>query len=166
MNKCVDLCVGIFLTTSRMCRNVYVLACMSASCCVGIYVGTWTCQHICQHRSQCVDIYVVIGGLGGNYPRGIVRVGNFRVWIIRMVILLEPIYTYIRIIQCPICFQGIHHFWHNCTEWRTVSLISANSPITMLSIIWGCPVRCSGQKKLTGIKNNRGRGKGLQWDWS
>ena len=43
--------VAIFLTTSRMCRHLNVLACMSASCCFGIYiyVGIGTCQYIC-HR--------------------------------------------------------------------------------------------------------------------
>ena len=52
--------VGILITTSRMCRHLKVLACMSASWCVGIYVGIWTCQNICRHTNKCGDIYVSI----------------------------------------------------------------------------------------------------------
>ena len=52
--------VGILITTSRMCRYLKVLACMSASWCVGIYVGIWTCQNICRHTNKCGDIYVSI----------------------------------------------------------------------------------------------------------
>ena len=37
-------CVGI---------NVSILMC-------GVYVDTWTCQHICQHKNKSVDIYVGI----------------------------------------------------------------------------------------------------------
>ena len=56
----VDIYVGIFLTTSRMCLHLIVLTYMSASWYVGIYVGIWTCQHIGQHKNKCVDIHVGI----------------------------------------------------------------------------------------------------------
>ena len=49
--KCVDIHVGIFLTSSRMCRHLNVLAYMPASWSVGI----WICQHFCQHSKKCVD---------------------------------------------------------------------------------------------------------------
>ena len=48
------------ITIGRICRHLNVLTYMSASWCVIIYVGIWTCQHIGQHMNKCVDIYVGI----------------------------------------------------------------------------------------------------------
>ena len=55
----VDIYVGIFPTTRRIC-HFDVLAYMSASWCVDISVGIWTCQYIGQHSNKCADIYVNI----------------------------------------------------------------------------------------------------------
>ena len=57
-NQCVDIHVGILLTTSIMCRHLNVSAYMSGSWCVDIYVGIWTCQNLGHHKNKCVDIYV------------------------------------------------------------------------------------------------------------
>ena len=66
--------VGIFANTRKnvltymsacfsilvICADISMCWHMSTSWCVDIYVGFWTCQHICQHKNKCVDIYVGI----------------------------------------------------------------------------------------------------------
>ena len=55
-----QMCWHIYRPIFQICRHFNVLACISACWWVGIYVGIWTCQHICQHKTKCVYIYVGI----------------------------------------------------------------------------------------------------------